>query len=62
LPTNNGAYYLVGARASHSDLFASDGMGAANELEALLTRARALGLSLHLTNPFYNIDVAADLS
>jgi uncharacterized protein len=61
-PTHDGGYYLVGARASHSDLFASDGMGTANALEALLTRARALGLSVHLTDPFYDIDVPGDLT
>jgi len=61
-PTHDGGYYLVGARASHSDLFASDGMGTANALEALLTRARALGLSVDLTDPFYDIDVQGDLT
>jgi rSAM/selenodomain-associated transferase 1 len=61
-PTHDGGYYLVGARACYPGLFASDGMGTANALEALLTRARGLGLSVHLTDPFYDIDVAADLS
>jgi len=61
-PTHDGGYYLVGARASHSDLFASDGMGTANALEALLRRARALGLSVDLTDPFYDIDVEGDLT
>jgi uncharacterized protein len=61
-PTHDGGYYLVGARASHSDLFASDGMGTTNALEALLKRARALGLSMHLTDPFYDIDVEGDLT
>ena len=61
-PTHDGGYYLVGAKASHSDLFASDGMGTANALAALLTRARALGLSVHLTDPFYDIDVQGDLT
>src|SRR5258708_8743775 len=37
-------------------------MGTANALEALLTRARALGLSVHLTDPFCETDVAADLN
>jgi hypothetical protein len=37
-------------------------MGTTNALGALLRRARALGLSVHLTDPFYDIDVAADLS
>jgi uncharacterized protein len=61
-PTYDGGYYLVGARASHPGLFTSDGMGTASALEALLAHARALGLSIHLTDPFYDIDVAADLS
>ena len=61
-PTHDGGYYLVGAKASYPGLFASDGMGTANAFEALLTRARALGLSVHLTDPFYDIDVAADLT
>jgi uncharacterized protein len=60
-PTHDGGYYLVGASASHPDLFIGDGMGTANALDALLTRARALELSVHLTDPFYDIDVAADL-
>jgi rSAM/selenodomain-associated transferase 1 len=61
-PTHDGGYYLVGAKASHSDLFTSDGMGTANALEALLTRACALGLSVQLAEPFYDIDVEDDLT
>ena len=61
-PTHDGGYYLVGAKASHPDLFTGGGMGTANALEALLARARALELSVHLTDPFYDIDVAADLN
>jgi uncharacterized protein len=61
-PTHDGGYYLVGAKASHPGIFSSDGMGTANALEALLTRARALGLSVHLTDPFYDIDVEGDLT
>jgi uncharacterized protein len=60
-PTHDGGYYLVGATAPHPELFASDGLGTTNAFEALLTQARALGLSVHLTDPFYDIDVAADL-
>jgi uncharacterized protein len=61
-PTHDGGYYLVGARASHPGLFTGDGMGTANALEALLARASALGLSVHLTDPFYDIDVEGDLT
>jgi uncharacterized protein len=61
-PTHDGGYYLVGARASYPGLFAGDGLGTTDAFEALLARVRALGLSLGLTDPFYDIDVAADLS
>ena len=60
-PTHDGGYYLVGARASHPGLFSHDGMGTANALEALTARARVLGLSVQLIDPFYDIDVASDL-
>jgi len=60
-PTHDGGYYLVGAKTSHPGLFTGDGLGTTNAFEALLARARALGLSVRLTDPFYDIDVAADL-
>jgi len=61
-PTHDGGYYLVGATASHPGLFAGDGLGTTNAYEALLGRVRALGLSVSLTDAFYDIDVAEDLS
>ena len=61
-PTHDGGYYLVGAKAAHPGLFNGDGMGTSNALETLLERVRALGLSVSLADPFYDIDVAADLS
>jgi hypothetical protein len=61
-PTYDGGYYLVGATASHPALFASDGMGTSSALEKLLSRARALGLSVGFADPFYDIDVADDLN
>lgn len=61
-PTHDGGYYLVGAKMSHPGLFSTDAMGTGNALQALLTKARALGLSVRLTDPFYDIDEAADLS
>jgi hypothetical protein len=36
-------------------------MGTTSALGVLLVRARALGLSVRLTDPFYDIDVPADL-
>jgi rSAM/selenodomain-associated transferase 1 len=61
-PTHDGGYYLVGAKASHPTLFARDGMGTSSALERLLSRARALELSLGFADPFHDIDVADDLT
>jgi rSAM/selenodomain-associated transferase 1 len=61
-PTHDGGYYLVGAKASHPTLFASDGMGTSSALERLLAHARALELSVSFAAPFYDIDVADDLT
>jgi rSAM/selenodomain-associated transferase 1 len=61
-PTHDGGYYLVGAKMSHPVLFTTDALGTANAYEELLTKANALGLSVKLTDPFYDIDEAADLS
>jgi rSAM/selenodomain-associated transferase 1 len=61
-PTHDGGYYLVGAKASHPTLFARDGMGTSSALESLLARARALQLSIGFVDPFYDIDVADDLT
>jgi len=61
-PTHDGGYYLVGAKASHPALFAHDGMGTSSALERLLSRARALELSVGFADPFYDIDVADDLT
>jgi hypothetical protein len=61
-PTDDGGYYLVGAKASHPTLFARDGMGTSSALETLLARAQILALSVGLAEPFYDIDVADDLT
>jgi rSAM/selenodomain-associated transferase 1 len=61
-PTHDGGYYLVGAKASHPTLFAHDGMGTSSALESFLSRARALDLSVGFAAPFYDIDVADDLT
>jgi rSAM/selenodomain-associated transferase 1 len=61
-PTHDGGYYLVGAKTSHPTLFAGDGMGTSSALERLLSRARGLQLSVGFAAPFYDIDVADDLT
>jgi rSAM/selenodomain-associated transferase 1 len=61
-PTDDGGYYLVGAKASHPTLFAGDGMGTRTALDTLLSRTRALELSVGFATTFYDIDVADDLT
>jgi uncharacterized protein len=61
-PSQDGGYYLVGAKAVHPALFDGDGMGTQSALEALLARARGLRLSVGFTPPFYDIDVEDDLA
>ena len=61
-PTNDGGYYLVGAKAAHPTLFYGDGMGTKTALETLLARARELQLSVGFTEPFYDIDEERDLT
>jgi len=61
-PTHDGGYYLVGAKICHPTLFARDGMGTSSALERLLSRVRALELSVGFVDPFYDIDVADDLT
>jgi len=61
-PTHDGGYYLVGAKASHPTLFASDGMGTSSALERLIVRIRTLELSVGFADPFYDIDIADDLN
>jgi uncharacterized protein len=61
-PTNDGGYYLVGAKTAHPTLFYGDGMGTKSALEALLARARELKLSVTFTDSFYDIDEEPDLA
>jgi uncharacterized protein len=61
-PTDDGGYYLVGAKASYPTLFADDHMGTQTALEALLERVRNLGLSVALTDTFYDVDDLDDLN
>jgi rSAM/selenodomain-associated transferase 1 len=61
-PTHDGGYYLVGAKTSHPTLFARDGMGTSSALERLLSRIRALELSVGFVDPFYDIDISDDVT
>jgi uncharacterized protein len=61
-PTHDGGYYLVGAKTFYPTLFVGDGLGTNSALERLLSRVRALELSVGFAAPFYDIDVADDLT
>jgi len=61
-PTQDGGYYLVGAKASHPALFEDDRMSTASALETLMARARNRQLSIGLVDPFYDIDETSDLT
>jgi hypothetical protein len=61
-PTHDGGYYLVGAKTPHRTLFVGDGLGTSSALERLLSRVRALELSVGFAAPFYDIDVVDDLT
>lgn len=60
-PTEDGGYYLVGASAMHPHLFELAPLGTDSARDALLRNARALGLSVAFTEPFYDVDLPADL-
>lgn len=60
-PTEDGGYYLVGASAMHPGLFDPASLGTGSARDALLARARSLGLSVALTEPWYDVDLPEDL-
>ena len=60
-PTDDGGYYLIGAKAAYPSLFAGDGMGTTSALVRLLARTEQLGLSTIFSSAFYDIDLADDL-
>lgn len=60
-PTEDGGYYLVGARSPHPALFDTPKLGTGGALDALLARVDALGLTAARTDAWYDIDVHADL-
>ncbi len=60
-PTDDGGYYLVGAKTAHPALFDGNVMSTQSALEALLARASGLHLSVAPMDPFYDIDVENDL-
>jgi uncharacterized protein len=61
-PTEDGGYYLVGARGAHAGLFEPHGLGTGGALRSLLARAAERGLGVALTQAWYDVDEASDLA
>jgi len=61
-PTEDGGYYLVGARGAHAGLFEPHGLGTGGALRSLLARAAERGLGVALTKAWYDVDEASDLA
>jgi uncharacterized protein len=60
-PTDDGGYYLVGARQGQPGLFDPSRLGTGRALDALLARAAERCLRVAVTDTWYDVDVAADL-
>jgi len=61
-PSDDGGYYLIGVRAPQPALFDGVPWSSPDTRRATLERARALGLSVHLLPPWFDVDTAADLA
>jgi len=61
-PTEDGGFYLVGATCAHAGLFDADGLGTGGALRSLLARADERGLSVALTEAWYDVDEGSDLA
>ena len=61
-PTEDGGYYLVGARGAHAGLFEPHGLGTGGAHRSLLARAAERGLGVALTKAWYDVDEASDLA
>ncbi len=60
-PTDDGGYYLIGARQPHPGLFDSSLLGTGRALDALVTRAQERQLSVAYCQTWYDIDVGEDV-
>jgi len=60
-PSDDGGYYLVGATVSRPELFDPPAMGTSSARDALIARARRLGLSIWMADEHYDIDLPDDV-
>jgi rSAM/selenodomain-associated transferase 1 len=61
-PTEDGGYYLVGAKAAWPDLFNPTQLGTSGAHHALTTRATELMLRVASCAPTFDVDLPADLA
>ena len=59
-PAEDGGYCLIGSRSLHSELFSGIEWGEAQVLEQTLSKAGALGLSVHLGPTIWDVDRPED--
>ena len=60
-PAEDGGYYLVGMRGAHEAIFREIPWGTETVTARTLARAAALGLTVRLLEPWYDIDEASSL-
>jgi rSAM/selenodomain-associated transferase 1 len=61
-PAEDGGYYLIGVKAPHMGLFRDIAWSTDVVLRQTLDRARQLGLSVELLEPWYDVDTGPELS
>lgn len=61
-PTEDGGYYLVGAKAPHPDLFDAPPLGTSGALDALTRRAAELKLQCACCTRTFDVDLPADVA
>ncbi len=60
-PSEDGGYYLIGLKRPCPELFQGIAWSTGRVLAQTVERAEALGLSVALTPPWYDVDTASDL-
>ena len=61
-PSEDGGYYLVGAKAAHPELFLNIQMSTSTVLEETLERARTAGLVVSSLPTWFDIDLPEDVA
>jgi rSAM/selenodomain-associated transferase 1 len=62
IPAEDGGYVLIGARATHPELFSGIAWGSATVMQETRARIAALGLKSIELDPLWDVDTEADLA